>query len=260
MIVAVAMAAMLVIGLQASAALAQTWDLADDWPAQVGPPTWGLPLPAINGQWQYGYGANFDVNTLSYTFTLFENSQGGQWGIQNDGVYLPGAAPAPFVGKDLGHPANWPGQDIPIGDVGGHTMIPDFPVPVVFRWTAPSNMWVNVVAKGWIAYTPGYEPSAPTRDFFFNVRKGTAAPFLTGHAEWHYLSLPDLESNHKTAVSGNIYVGAGEYLDYFQYPNTTGGISGFDFTITVIPEPTSLLAMCTGIISLGGLALRRRSR
>ena len=43
---------------------------------------------------------------------------------------------------------------------------------------------------------------------------------------------------------------------------TTNGLDGyvFDFTATVIPEPSSLLALLAGVAGIGGVAWRRKLR
>lgn len=246
------------VGAVAACAQAQTYDLATDWPATLEDGT--LPLPAGSGVWKYGYGILFDPAALTYKFSQWNATQPSQWGIMNNGVYKRSTSDAPFIGKNLG--GSWGGTDLPVGSIGGHTDISD-PItwPTMYRFTAPSDMIVNITAKAWVAYMQADAPGdafSGGRDYYMNVCKGSGNALFP--VTWVKFTGDGIkESDQKTVLQAfGVQLMAGDTLDFIDYNNVTGGIHGNDFTVEVVPEPASLMVLGSGLLGAAGFLRRRK--
>lgn len=107
----------------------------------------------------------------------------------------------------------------------------------VYIWASPGGPWYGNVGTGWLWYDPwDRDPAVVARMELVQKPTGvTDGPAVgTVWTEPPSLVLP--------------------------YYGTTDGLTGYKlkFTLTMIPEPSSILALAGGIAGVGGFALRRR--
>lgn len=209
-----------------SASALQVWDMAADWPATLANGT--LPLPSRGfgpgGEWSYGYDGAAGGNVLAYSFVGWPSTAIVGFGALTRGVYtgFPGIEWV-AVGKYDG--LGWTGLDLAAGDVGGHTA--NWNDPIIFRWTAPRNMVVDIQAKCWVALVAQSGSSVT-----YGVRKGRLvgdahvfdSPLFSRSVPW----VQHGSANPNTAVASGVAVQAGDVLDYYAVGSVQ---TGFGFKI-----------------------------
>jgi len=218
------LALVLICGGGASAL--QVWDLAADWPATLTDGT--LPLPSWGfgsaAEWSYGYDGAAGGSVLAYSMVGWPSTAIVGFGALTRGVYtgFPGVGHV-AVGKYDG--LGWTGLDLKTGDVGGHTA--NWNDPLIFRWTAPHDMVVDVQAKCWVALVAQSGASVT-----YGVRKGSLvggayvfdSPVISQSVSW----VQNGSANPSTAGASGVAVQAGDVLDYY----VVGSVqTGFGFKI-----------------------------
>ncbi|MGB9620619.1 MAG: PEP-CTERM sorting domain-containing protein [Armatimonadota bacterium] len=156
----------------------------------------------------------------------------------NDLLLLP-AGNSWYVGSY--HVNGVDGWDGPTGFYGADWRAPLVPCESktwwVYIWAAPGGPWYGDVGTGWFWYDPANrDPSVLARMEL--VRKPTG--ILDGPAV------------------GTVWTAPPSLI--LPYYGTTDGLTGykFKFTLTMIPEPSSMLALSGGVGGLGAIVLKRR--
>lgn len=222
--------------LIAAPAFATTWDAAADFSLTTNP----------GGAWSYGFS-----DSLGSTMTLFSNL---------DYAIMPGGGVAwdmspelnawsGFVVKNLNETATaWYGLVIPAGGVAFHPGfagveggLPAKPfLPNIARWTAPVD--------GIVAVDYGF--SSPMDGIGVHVMQNGSELFSGLLSDSSY--------------SGTLLctVAVGDTIDFVAScpgDDCRNKFANFSGTITTVPEPSAMIALFSGLIGFGGLALRRRS-
>lgn len=236
------MLVLLVISCMAIAGMAQaaSWDLATNFTLASNP----------NGAWEYGAvlvdgsgNPSLSLFTTIYNDifpSLFKPGQSG-WGyslMKSPNGAVTGISPY---------------MDLPAGRVGGHSGGDG----TGCRWTAPSDMVVNITGGAWKMW--------PAEPVFISVWvKGTrlineymlptwSTVYNSGNP-WTFAQMMT-EQGGDPAVLQNVSFAAGEQIYFRVGPNDW---TGLDLTITEVPEPATLGALSVGLVGLLGLIRRRR--
>lgn len=226
-----------------SPAMATTWDASAGYPTSYTNP---------NGVWSYGYKTAFNGTFSPYAFEEYTG----------DGLYQFHSPPSGYditKGWIAKNPASTPllagnyyaanGIDMHPGSAGEATTI---------RWTSPINGTVDVSATwaiysgwgapaGWIAWndTPWFVVSMLGN----GVPGSESDPGVTG---WPYAG------SYNAALPVNVGTTIDIMVDWGPDNNWGGDCTGITFSISQVPEPSSLAALGVGAMSLLGLVWRRK--
>ena len=175
-----------------------------------------------NGAWSYGW-APLDFSAFNLYTNHGPNGNGLSW-------YGWGADQSPSVWKNT----SWPVNEVPSGWVSIHPG--NGCEPSIARWTAPAGVTGTATITG--LFLPGDSGREQVA-----VRKNNTEI-------WH-------------AVDSGIFdlvtaVTPGDTIDFAVYAAYAGGNTPVNATISVVPEPSTLLTLLSGIGGLGGLMWRRR--
>jgi hypothetical protein len=200
---------------------ATTWDVTADFSVDNGNP---------NGAWSYGW-----MDTSFTTFTPFVNhdyTAHEGCPIWHSGFYLPDDQ-LPIFG------VVWKNTSTPINGVatGQLALHPGYnEEPCIARWTAPGNVSGPALVRG----------------TFYSGDTGllSVAVRLNGVPQW-------------TAVDSGTFdlafpVAPGDTLDFAAFGGYGWGSTPLEATVTIVPEPGSLMVM--GLAGLLAAAARSRSR
>lgn len=200
-----------------SAAQASTYNLATDFSADANP----------NGVWSYGgkeriegapVGA-FLLATVAYSGGL---PYGGGYFGWNDGL------------NSAWKNVDGPGSPYGIG-IGQVSISSDSSATSTVRWTAPKEGTIDLDGYfGWGDYGVGH------RGVFFNNTQ-----------QFGETSSPAYSFSTTLAVS------TGDFIDLTVWDGGAGGNTPVDATITYVPEPTTMVTLAVGSLSL---LLRRKRR
>ncbi|MBS1703147.1 MAG: PEP-CTERM sorting domain-containing protein [Armatimonadetes bacterium] len=208
-------------GLLAATSQAQVWDLKQDFSITQNP----------NGAWAYGnYNSSgtFSANTTSSNFygvaTGWKDSDGNDRPFVGT-VDFDGAIPGCSAGQVIAHP-DFAGTTHPYAGT---------------RWTSPITGTINVTAT------------------FFAGDSAAVSEFVSIN-DASFIG-QDFDETNDWTITFSQNVVAGDYLDFFVGPNSTGDVNfastpmDVHITTSSVPEPTSL-----AVLGLGGLALVRKRK
>lgn len=208
----------------------EAWDLANDWARNTIPPV-GIGSEAV---WSYGYDSDPAGPPMNYVFTAWPNFGGNVFGWNTDGGYYVDPTSPPQVGKKP-TAGGWDGVDWPVGTIAGHTS--NASQPMIFRWTSPRAIDVNVSAACWVA---GYLPPNPLdlRWEYFGIRRNRASVAGLVPEDPFFVDLVDAVAspyaNRVIRTLSAVRVEAGDTLDYVAYPGNGGGPVGAEYTVTEV--------------------------
>ena len=214
-----------------------SWDLAADWSNANNP----------NGVWTIG-----GYDPVSGIWTTW-STLCTDW-LGNIGQSAWGFPGTPGLFKSVG--GLW---GVPVGRVGGHTMAPGSAY-MAAKWTAPADMVVNIVGDAYTPFDPTNRPAAVGL-YVKNVVvvDGVAIPDTATAANPFTLVAA---GGGGALLNVSVLQGQTIILGVRSMPTEIGyaGPNAMDLTISQVPEPGALGVLSTGIISLFGLAVRRRRR
>jgi hypothetical protein len=207
------------------------------------------------GTWSCGYrngvtGTNLtlftDAEKCSATWAAFPGAEGGGWhhigGVQSNLPELTanvGGSDIPFGNAFGGYNTWWKNSFNMSEDVAGY-------VPVL-RWTSPQSGTISTVSTGYIVQQQTHTDISLVLD---GVLLTTA-------------SLAGGTSSADISLSG-VAVQAGSVLDFVVsstsgYGNASGGnMTGVFHSVTLVPEPTAIMMLCTGMMGLFCYAWRKQ--
>lgn len=189
-----------------------------------------------NGPWSYGYGIP------GTSFTAYPSSATNCTGIAGLNCWDVFANSVPYIGENVtGSPIDDGSLTIPTGLLDIHPFVS--PYDTIIEWTAPS-------AGNW-QITGFY-------DLLDTSASGVTALIYAGATQ--LLDEALTTSNRSVDLSFTEALAAGETLEFAEGPNSSGGYSsdstGFDVTISSVPEPKSVTLLCTALAGFG--VIRRR--
>lgn len=246
----------------ASGAMATTWDAKTQFDASnTGPWTYGTCAVTNNTAWT---DTSLDVNGYVFNANAYSAATfgGGSWA----------GSGSVSAKSDVGN-TEWGGNGEPLAwtsvlsSGGGWIFTPGL-------WVQPYAIGVNGANYGlvgdatvlrWTAQTAGsYAFTGSLKDY---NREGLVDAIVKTAADGtrtliHTNDAAPLVVGGIDVLSGTVNLGAGETLDLITYQQPvylrTYGLLEFQISSQDTPEPGSLLALGAGLVSFGGLVLRRR--
>jgi len=200
-----------------------------------------------NGAWSYGY-----RNTVSSTdFSLFPEMTDASWYWGTADVLMWTLPSATFSGVNK----NFTGATLRSVDI-------TFPVDelllhpgfdgnfAIVRWTAPEDGLYHLGTTFTSRYDPGDNE-------IYVVVDGSSVFHDTVHG-------PSIDpSQQSTTYTATLFLDSGTTIDFLVGETAThwlGGACGFTAQVSEIPEPSTLVFLGVGAISLLGYVWRRRKR
>jgi hypothetical protein len=224
----IALIAIAVLGWAVCAQAGVIYDLAADFSSTNNP----------NGAWSYiKYTAGVDPTHFGLYDTVVTNHGANAEGLihwRMAGAADPGCdgnmTGATIYAPGWGNIA-WPPHSYAIGAFGG---------PGAARWTAPSDGTIN-----WTAAFTGIQEAQSAANVYV-LKNADTVLFNGGPAAW----------NVTVSSSGSdLAVSAGDTIDFVVDGNKTTRVAA---TIDLVPEPSTLVLLVTGLIGLVCYAWRKR--
>lgn len=233
-------------------ATATTWDATAEF---------SLTTNGGTNVWSYGYCDEGQLNSNAFTAYTVSRTFAGvlpSWSMDNNDGLSKGAIwknptadvlycpwPAVFAGNQLGY----------------HSGVADRARPTI-RWTAPETGWMLVEAMvsgadyADVTSTEGHIRHNGVVLWSDNVNGYGGTPPGYGDA----FVDPFEGAKHTIYYSGTIFVNAGDVIDLVggAQIDIPGDSTRLAYSITTVPEPSSLVAVFTALVGFGGLAIRRR--
>jgi hypothetical protein len=238
------------------AVTAGTWTLSE---TAAGSGQWKL---AIDGSVTYTYNNGTTTGTLTATGALVGTATYSAANIQNVGagsqtVTVTGNQPDAAVTATL--PSTSTGGTITVQQVPGITSLTQAAVtagennPVFALSTSSADIGAPQIWQ--VNYSGSLDGGLATLTFDFDPTTLPAGTSLSDLGIWHYNSALD-EWDFLTGPVVDSYA----TLGYDTITIQTSSFSPFDLgvAVAVVPEPSALLLMCTGTLSLTFYALRRK--
>jgi len=190
-----------------------------------------------NGTWSYGFG------TPGTSFTGYSTSVTNCTGIAGLSCRDVFTNSVPYVGENVtGSPIHSGSLTIPIGSLDIHPYVS--PSDTIVQWTAPST--------GNRQITGSYE-------LLDSSSFGATALIYAGATQLLDDALTTSSSSVHFSFTESLT--AGETLEFTEGPNSSGvyfsDSTGFDATVSSVPEPASLALLCAALAGFGVIHPRK---